>query len=267
MGFIYRITNIVTEKVYIGQTKKSNPNTRWREHIRALKNGTGCPVLSNSFKHYGLEKFKFEVILTCPNEELDQKEKEYIKQYNCIVPNGYNVQEGGTVSGMFKGYHHTEETKSILSEKSSIYYNDPEIRKAHGEKVREALKTSEKWKLALAENRAQRKGISVKREGMGTLSEEHRKKISEGVKKWYENINMQPRTDGYINNKSKIMTEICGKSVKQYNRDGIYINEYQSISEGARQTGVSRKNIQECVSGRTKTAGGFVWKYATTEEV
>lgn len=263
MGFIYRITNLENQKVYIGQTSEEKPNTRWRAHKRAVNYGNGCPVLSNAIKCHGVEKFKFEVIHTCLNEELDKYEIEYIKHYNCIVPNGYNVQEGGSVGGMFKGHCHTDETKAILSEKSNAYFRDPEVRKAHGEKVREALKTSEKWKLALAENRAQRKGIPIQRGEMGPRSEEHRKKISEGVKKWYENNTTADR----YKSQSKIMTEINGKRVKQYTKEGVYMNEYPSIAEGARQNGLTRKNVQACVSGSNKTAGGFVWRYATTEEV
>lgn len=259
MGFIYRITNLENQLVYIGQTTKSNPNARWLGHKRAVRYGNGCPVLSNAIKHYGIDKFNFEVLLTCPNEELDQHEIEYIKQYNCIVPNGYNIQEGGNFGGMFKE-HHTEEAKKGLSEKSIAYYNDPEVRKAHGEKVREALKTSEKWKLALAENRAQRKGLAIRPE---SRTEEHNKKISESIKKWHENNS----TENMYKNHNKIMTKLNGKHIKQYTKDGVYINEYPSIAEGARQNGLTRKNVQACVSGYTKTAGGFVWKYATLEEV
>ncbi len=260
MGFIYRITNLENQKIYIGQTSEINPNTRWRSHKRAVKYGNGCPVLSNAIKCYGIDKFKFEVIFTCPNEELDQYEIEYIKQYNCIVPNGYNVQEGGHVGGMFKGHHHTDETKAILSEKSTVYYSNPEVRKALGERVREALQTSEKWKRALAENRAQRKGLPIRE---GSRTEEHNKKISESVKKWYEDTSIEDR---HIN-LSKIMTELNGRCVIQYTKEGVYINQYPSIAEGARQNGLTRKNVQACVSGFNKTAGGFVWKYATTEEV
>lgn len=263
MGFIYRITNIENQLIYIGQTTQTNPNARWLGHKRAVRYGNGCPVLSNAIKHYGIEKFKFEVILTCPNEELDQHEIEYIKQYNTLIPNGYNVQEGGNFGGMFKGHHHSDETKQRLADKCCLRYSDPEVRKAHGEKVREALKTSEKWKLALAENRAQRKGISIQRGEKGSCSEEHRNKISEGVKKWYENNSTEDR----YKKQSKIMTEINGKPVKQYTKEGVYMNEYPSIVEGARQNGLTRKNVQACVSGRSKTAGGFVWKYATAEEV
>jgi len=39
------------------------------------------------------------------------------------------------------------------------------------------------------------------------------------------------------------------------------VNEYISISEAGRITGVKKSNIDHVLAGRTKTAGGFVWKY------
>lgn len=49
------------------------------------------------------------------------------------------------------------------------------------------------------------------------------------------------------------------KPVIQYNIDDIYIKEYLSVSEAIRQTNI--KTIFLCVSGKTKQAGGFKWKY------
>jgi group I intron endonuclease len=254
MGYIYKITNLINNQAYIGQTTQHDPNTRWKAHVRAVKYGNGCPVLSNAIKKYGAENFKFEVLIICFDTDVIRYEQSYISKYKTIVPNGYNVQEGGNVGGMFKGRHHTEESKKLLSERSIAYYNSPEVRKEHGQKVREGHLRSEIWKLAIAENRAFRKGLPTKVE----RSEDHRRKISESLKKWYATVDRDNKR--YVNH-SKIMTAINGKLVEQYTKDGSYLGEFPSIAEAARQTGLTRKNVQACVSGYTKTAGGFVWKY------
>ena len=57
MGYIYKITNTVNNKVYIGQTKQ-DPNKRWRGHKNAIKNGIGCPLLQKAFNKYGADKFR-----------------------------------------------------------------------------------------------------------------------------------------------------------------------------------------------------------------
>lgn len=49
-----------------------------------------------------------------------------------------------------------------------------------------------------------------------------------------------------------------GKPILQYSKEGKFIKEYKSISEVGF---VSITSICNCLSGRSKTAGGFVWKY------
>ena len=52
------------------------------------------PQLIEDIEKYGLENFEFEILDTASNqEELDKQQKEYIKQYNSLEPNGYNVEE------------------------------------------------------------------------------------------------------------------------------------------------------------------------------
>jgi group I intron endonuclease len=268
MGYIYKITNIISGMAYIGQTTQKDPNTRWRGHINAVKYGNGCPVLSHAIQKYGPESFKFEVLIICFDSDVNYYEQSYIERYKTLVPDGYNVQVGGNVGGMFKGHHHTEETKKLISEKSAIYYSNPDIRKEHGKKVSAGLKTSEKWKLAVAENRAQRKGLhifigsSANRTKQMSRTEEQKKKISDAVKKWYTDISNGDR----YKEQSKRMMNKNGRSVKQYTVEGEFINEFDCIAEAARQTGLTRKNVQACVSGYTKTAGGFVWKGGPKKE-
>lgn len=55
-----------------------------------------------------------------------------------------------------------------------------------------------------------------------------------------------------------------GKRVKQFTLEGKFLAEYQSLSHAAAEAGLSMTAIQFCCCGRTKTAKGFVWKYAET---
>jgi len=88
MGFIYKITNTITKKCYIGETTKENPEVRWKQHQYNVSKGIGCPALRNAVIKYGLDKFKFEVLIVCFDEDRYIYEKEYIKKYNSVVPNG-----------------------------------------------------------------------------------------------------------------------------------------------------------------------------------
>lgn len=244
--------------VYIGQTRK-DPNIRWATHKSTIKYGKGCcPILKNAVNKYGIDNFKFEVLIICFDEDLCKFEKEYIKKINSVSPNGYNANEGGEVGGMFKGKHHSEETKKILSEKSKKAYENKELRKQNGEIIKKVLQNSEKWKNAIAEGRV---GIGGKKLLGVKRSEEVKKKISETVKKYYLEGNISDIKLKYKNHR-EIMTNAIGRKVIQYSTTNEFIKEYPCIAEAARQTCVTRRNIQSNVTNHSKTAGGFIWKYA-----
>lgn len=88
---IYKIENIVNHKIYIGQT--INPLKRWKEHKTSAKtNHDNCPI-HQAIKKYGEENFSFTILEW--TENFNKREIELIKEYNCKVPNGYNISSGG----------------------------------------------------------------------------------------------------------------------------------------------------------------------------
>ena len=93
MGFIYKISNTINQKVYIGLTYR-NITIRWREHKnRAINNYPG--YLYNSMRKYGLSSFQIEQI-DVGFDDLKEKEKYWINYYNSTNPaNGYNLTLGG----------------------------------------------------------------------------------------------------------------------------------------------------------------------------
>lgn len=95
--FIYKITNRLNGKIYIGQT--TNPTRRFQEH-RACGYGQETEkILYKAFSKYGIGNFSFEVIEE--TEDYNEREKYWIKYYNCLVPNGYNMNEGGKILQFF----------------------------------------------------------------------------------------------------------------------------------------------------------------------
>ncbi len=115
MAFIYRITNLINGKKYIGETALKDPSKRWQSHLHAIREGRGCPLLRKAVEKYGADNFKFEVICECKHEERYEKEKEWIASENSITPNGYNVLKGGAGGG-FVGKKHSEETIAKMRE-------------------------------------------------------------------------------------------------------------------------------------------------------
>ena len=106
---IYKATNLINNKTYIGQTVL-DLNTRRRQHENSYKYKS-CYAFSRAIKKYGKENFKWEVIDTATTiEELNEKESYYIEFYKSLTSqNGYNLKGGGDNSFL------TEEVKQKIS--------------------------------------------------------------------------------------------------------------------------------------------------------
>jgi group I intron endonuclease len=104
---IYKITNLVNQKVYIGQTQR-RPSSRYANHCSAARNGSSN-LLHSAIRKYGEENFSFEVLdLTATSaKELDQLEVNYVSKFKSYVlypdSNGYNMTIGG--SGRYGAKH------------------------------------------------------------------------------------------------------------------------------------------------------------------
>ena len=108
-GYIYKTTNLVNGKVYIGQ-KRGGFNLSYF--------GSGL-IIKRAIKKEGKEAFKREFIVYAFNkEQLDFLEKKFIKNYRELLgkENLYNITDGG---GGFCG-HHTLETKIKMSKPKTL---------------------------------------------------------------------------------------------------------------------------------------------------
>lgn len=133
---IYKITNLINNKVYIGQTVQPLYKRWWRH----CHNGKSS-VIGSAIEKYGKDNFSIEVIDTATTlEELNDKEIFWINHYNSISPNGYNIAGGGRnhivtdelrkrlsdshkgkgcgKDNPFYGRHHSEEAKQIFSKRN-----------------------------------------------------------------------------------------------------------------------------------------------------
>jgi group I intron endonuclease len=130
---IYKITNITTGKMYVGQTvshvlnhKRYRPyghENRFKCHISEAfsKKKNQSHYLNNSIRKYGVQDFVVDLIEYCEVENADEREIHYIKELNTLYPNGYNLKNGGSV------FTHSEESKKRLSDGVFNYFKDKKL--------------------------------------------------------------------------------------------------------------------------------------------
>lgn len=95
-GIIYKCTNLINGKIYIGQTRKQL-NERRKTHEYEMNGKSKRPFIK-ALKKYGKENFKWEIIDSAiSGEELNFKEGLYISLFlsYCNTGLGYNVAKGG----------------------------------------------------------------------------------------------------------------------------------------------------------------------------
>lgn len=94
---VYLIRNLLNGKLYVGQTARDYQE-RFKEHVKASRTTAAEKmVVTKAIRKYGKDNFTCELLDASAQtqEELDALEIKYIKQFDCLVPNGYNVTTGG----------------------------------------------------------------------------------------------------------------------------------------------------------------------------
>lgn len=152
MFTIYLRRNSINGKCYVGQTS----DFRQREYDwKCLKYRYANKHINNDRAEFGLENFTVEVLAECETrQEAWELEQYYIKQYNSIYPNGYNLSTGGAgssgvqvsyetklkISEALKGIQLSDETKQKMSENNARFWLGRHHSDETKAKISEAMK-------------------------------------------------------------------------------------------------------------------------------
>lgn len=191
---IYRTTNIINGKWYIGKDAKNS-----KTYL-----GSGIAI-KNAIEKYGKENFHKEILEYCSSlEELSEKEKEWIKNTGAIEnPNSYNLADRGVGGNLEKfkrrekKYKHSEETK---------------------EKIKKSVSGHKNGMYAKRMSKESREKISRSHSGrkMPERSVEHRKNISESLTgRSLKRSHIEAILDGRKNGKPKNGNRVLAKSEKE----------------------------------------------------
>lgn len=122
---IYKITNLINGKVYIGQSV--DISRRWRQHRNNYQ--VDDVPLYRAFRKYGISNFSFTVIEECSKEELSDRELYWIQYYNSYKE-GYNATLETTVSGHVIKLSE-EDVSNIISDLKNTLITQKELAKKY----------------------------------------------------------------------------------------------------------------------------------------
>lgn len=189
---IYKVTNKINGKVYIGQSV--DIGRRWRQHMTAEDDN----YFHKAIQKYGVENFRWEVIEKCKKKDLDEREIYWIEYYDSFNK-GYNCTKGGDGGPVMYGGDHPNWKGGISL--------DPEYSKKHydANKEKKKEKMKEYNKQYYEANKEKRK--EKIKEYYEANKEKKKEKTKEYNKQYYE-ANKEKRKE-YNRQRNK-------KSMKKY---------------------------------------------------
>jgi group I intron endonuclease len=178
--FVYKITNKINGKCYIGQTRRS-VYQRFKGHKFDSRKCVNNPLYKD-FHKYGVEIFYIEQIGSYSSyEELNDAEVYFISWYNCMSPNGYNLTSGGNAQKTISNETRRRQSEAKKGMRpwnkglTGIYS------KEHLQKMSEDRKGRPSARKGVVVSQDTRNKIGKANTGK-IPSEEHRRKISASLK-------------------------------------------------------------------------------------
>lgn len=223
---IYKITNIINNKIYIGLTINTLDN-RLTQHRYEAKHGTDRP-LYRAMRKYGDKAFKAEIIDTANNlKELKEKEQYWIKYYNSYGANGngYNATKGGDVKT-----HPSESYLQVSLKDAHIIERFESARDCNKKLGGSTTQKADKITMTQYNN-----WVVVKEKNILNLSTQEFQTYI---------YNLRPKI-------------ICQMDM-QNNIINRWINSTEILKENPNYT---KSDIFACLRGERKTHQGYQWKY------
>lgn len=263
--YIYKITNIITQKSYIGQTKRKIQR-RFNSHISEANRNLYDTYLHRSIRKYGKENFIIELIEECNQENISDREIFWIQTLNTKSPNGYNLHDGGYGGCL----NPSDELRQKLSnaKKGHIPWNKGKDKQSMTEyvpvkkvkKQKKSLKMTKYCILCLSifdcKNKKRKfcsKSCSV------TYSNKNRKiQIKKNIVYKVPSIKYCPKCQNeFVSNTTRREKKYCSKScAASVNATKVKTNGMKNI--------ITRKKYSEQVTGRKRkynADGSWSWYY------
>ena len=248
-GYIYKTTNLIDNKIYVGQHKANN------DQFDSTYFGSG-KLLFEAINKYGIDNFKCEILEWCETfEELNEKEIFWIKELHATERDiGYNICTGGQgIPGLFGELN--PNYGKVFSEEHRRHLSESHIGVQAGEK--HPMYGKHHTEESNLKNSLAHRGENNPNYGKH-LSEETKNKIGASNKL----IPKEKRAMYGKHHKEDSKRKILDSNPQKRKVINIDTNEiYISIGQASRDTGIFSSSICFCCKGKYKTAGGYHWQY------
>ena len=196
---IYKVTNKINGKVYIGQSV--DIGRRWREHMTAKDD----IYFHKAIQKYGVENFEWEVIEQCKKKDLDEREIYWIEYYDSFNK-GYNCTKGGDSGPVMHGEVNPNWKGGVTL--------DPEYSKQWYEANKEKRKEYDKKQY--------KQWYETNKGKIKEYKEANKEKIKQQMKEWYE-VNKDEKKE-YYKKQYKQWYETNKEKRKEYDKQR-YLNQ------------------------------------------
>ena len=235
---IYKIVHIESGKTYIGQSddleRRLDAHRNWFMNPKRIINRH----LYNYAKKYPIEAFSFEIIEHCDKKNLDERELHW---YSIYKDNTFNVRLDPVTN---RGIKRTDEFCAMNSQIQKKRFADPINLAKHKEMIRKRS-LNKKWINGIND--------AAKKRAADPEWRRKQKEIVNG-KERADQIRIKNFNTGYSN---------C---VVMLDRDGNMLDYFLNVQEAARSIEKGSGNISSCLTGKLKSAYGYIWKYLTNDE-
>lgn len=171
-GIIYKVTNLINNKCYIGKTSITLEKRKW-QHINDSKIKRYNSIFHNALRKYGIENFKWEVLCECDNNDMlnIRETMKIIVEHSHVSECGYNMTYGG--DGLPVGYKHTEESIQRMSD----FQKGRKKSEEHKQKIGSSNKGKKRSEDAKQRNRIAHLGKITSETTKQKISNSHKNRI------------------------------------------------------------------------------------------
>jgi len=225
---IYSIKNHLNGRIYVGSTKCLSK--RKSCHWSKLKIGKhDNPYLQADWRKCGEKAFTYEILEYVEEQFIIEREQYWLDKFWDQQKQCYNIRK---IADRNTGIFFSEDTKKKLS-------------------ASHIGQTSSRKGVTLSEETKRKIAASLKGRGP---NKETIEKIKKTLKGRIINENQKRALINLSESRKKIILQFDKSNEK-------IIKEYSCAAEASKITGINRTAIVQCLKNRSKTAGGFIWRY------